>query len=235
MQFRASLSSLLRRHQSLVRRIKVDPIDLNDLRRSDPEAWDHAYPVLWGVAMEVAGQNFPTGSLQDHEDLSIRTIEKVRQRLPDCPGIDNKEKLRAFTATVAKGEAIDHLRSVLTKKRGTGKVDSLENYSETSAKVLDEQIPQPDAAMMGRELAELVSELFLKLKPMNSEILYRAFILKQTHAEIAKATGLARGSIGEYVKRALDAARASIQKRTGLKGLRSFAALPAFILFLLRP
>jgi len=129
-----------------------------------------------------------------------------------------------LAASIAHRRAVSRLREQFAKKRGGGQTESLEAHQAVSGDCAEVELALSPLEALGQvELARLIEDLRGGLKPELWLVVSDFFIGGQTYQEIAVRRGLAIGSVGVYLKRALEAIRRAAEKQPKLlKELETF-------------
>jgi RNA polymerase sigma factor (sigma-70 family) len=200
----------------------VRPPDLRALRSGDASAWDEAFRWLWPTAFAVAKIKLKETLPGDIEDVAIEAIEEL---VPSVDRIGSSDDLKPLVASIAHNVAVSRLRQRFARKRGGGQIDSLESVRESTGDPLDppDSSDPPSEGMGQRELAGLLRELLVELKPQQRAILSDFFLDGLAYEKIASKHSVAIGTVGVYLKRGLEAVARCAQKRPKLlKELTAF-------------
>jgi RNA polymerase sigma factor (sigma-70 family) len=180
-------------------------MDLDALTRGDGDAWDDAFRWLWPVAYAAAQAKLQPFLPNEVEDVAIQTLEELVEAVRDGKPV---EELKPLAATIAHHRAVSLLRERFAKKRGAGKTESPEPVqAETGADYPDPAADSPLAAVERKELAEGLSRTLSELKPPQGAILTDFFLKGLSYEEIAQKHGVAKNSVGVYLKRGLETLR----------------------------
>ena len=179
--------------------------DLQALQRGDAAAWDMAFPWLWPAAFGAAQVTLQPYLPAEVEDVAIESLEALVEKVRELKSV---EELKPLVAGIAHHRAVSLLRERFAKKRGEGRVGSLEAVQE--AAVMDCPDPTADsplAALEQKEVAECLSRTLSKLKPPQGAVLTDFFLNGLSYEGIARKHGLPIGSVGVYLKRGLETLR----------------------------
>jgi len=206
--------------------------DLSALRSGDSAAWDQLFNWLYPIALSAAGKKLYQILPGDAEDVAVEALELL---VPKVQTVKVVEELRPLVASITYCLAVDRLRQHFSKKRGGGRVGSLdEDQDGEGGDGGPRSKDDPENEIRNKELAQLISGLMRNLKPQARALLSDFFLHGKPYDELSGAYGLAKNSIGVYLKRGLDAIRDELAQQPKLAGeLRTLLALPARVLGLL--
>ena len=189
--------------------------ELNALLRGDPDAWDQAFAWLWPVVFSAARAKLQPYLPADAEDVAIEALEELVEAARNVKAVG---ELRPLAASIAHHMAVSRLREYFAKKRGGGQTASFEALREQShvpAEPADGSALPLDK-MTAAELAAFLGRLIDSLKPeLWRTIVLDFYVHGLTYEQIAAKHGIAVGSVGVYLKRALDALRRAGGGRLG--------------------
>ena len=115
------------------------------------------------------------------------------------------EELKPLAACIAHHRAVSLLREQFAQKRGAGKIERPEvGQAESGADCPDLTADSPLAALERKELAEGLSRTLAELKPPQGAMLTDFFLKGLSYEEIARKYGVAKNSVGVYLKRGLE-------------------------------
>lgn len=180
--------------------------ELTDLRRGDPQAWDVAFQWLWPTALAVAQSKLARFCPGDMEDIAIEALEELVDK---STTVGRVEELKPLVASIAHHRAVSLLRERFARKRGGGKIESLDggNHPETGSPPEPPDLNSPLDALEQKELAERIQTSLATLKPPLGGILQDFYLHGCRYEEIAKKHQIAIGSVGVYLSRGLKALR----------------------------
>ena len=179
--------------------------DLKALQCGDAAEWDEAFRWLWPVAFAVAQLKLQPYFPNEAEDVAIEALEELVPKVREVKAV---EELKPLAASIAHHRAVSLLRQRFAKKRGEGKTESLDAWTdEEGCQHEPASKASPLAELEQRELAQRISRSLAELKPPLGDILSDFFLHGLRYEEIAKKHGLAVGSVGVYLKRGLEAIR----------------------------
>jgi RNA polymerase sigma factor (sigma-70 family) len=201
--------------------------------RQNARAWDGVWEPLWATAKSAATHVLGGFLADDIEDVAIKSLTKIVRRLEFYPDIKTLKQLRDFTASVAYDEAKSHLRENQAKKRGGGLADKIDADSKEAQNRPDSHQPRPDELAEAHERAKFVSDLLDPLQPRDKNILVDFYLRGYRHRELAEIYGLALGSIGTSIKRALDKLRYRLANDSRLQSHAHELVRLSAILFIL--
>ncbi len=204
--------------------------DLEALRRNDSAAWDQFFECLYPVALSAAESKLRSILPQEVEDVAVEALERL---IPKVEGLQVAADLPPLAASISHCLAIDRLRRHFSKKAGGGNVGSLDDKEDD---IFDEPagVNDPSAEVGHKELAQLIRALMDNLKPQVKKLLTDFFLRGKKYDELSVDHGLAKNSVGVYLKRGIDAIRSELAQKPKLAGeLRSLLAAPARALGLL--
>ncbi|HXP63086.1 MAG TPA: RNA polymerase sigma factor [Dongiaceae bacterium] len=179
--------------------------DLQRLQRGDREAWVDAFHWLWPAASGAARVTLEARLPSEVEDVAIAAVEELVEKVPALASID---EFRPLVASIAHNKAVSRLRQHFAAKRGSGRVESPGDQPEDGGE-FPEAVAEdsPVAALEQKELAERLGRLLAELTSPQGEVLADYFLRGLSYEEIATERGVAKGSVGVYLKRGLAAMR----------------------------
>jgi RNA polymerase sigma factor (sigma-70 family) len=199
----------------------VSTPDLRALRSGDASAWDEAFRWLWPTVFAVAKLKLEKSLPGEVEDVAIEAIEELIETVKQVSQVD---ELKPLAASIAHNRAVSRLRERFAQKRGAGRTESLEALQDSADAPLDPvSTDLPWANLAQAELANLLSELAKELNPKQRAALSDFFLDELTYEKIATKQGVAKGSVGVYLRRGLEAiAKCGARHPKLLKELRAF-------------
>ena len=181
--------------------------DLQALRQGDEDAWDEAFRWLWPTVFAVAKLKLQPFLPDDIEDAAIEALEELVEKVRQVKTV---EELKPLAASIAHNRAVGHLRARFAAKRGAGQTESLEALQSDANNPSEPAAAEPALADLGtRELAALIGQLQVELKPDQRAILNDFFLHELSYEQLAVKYGVAVGTVGVYLKRGLEAIRKS--------------------------
>jgi RNA polymerase sigma factor (sigma-70 family) len=207
---------MLAHRQALSRLSVVDPSmttpRLEALQQGDAEAWDDAFRWLWPPAYGAAQSKLHPFLSGEIEDVAMEALEELVEKVHE---IKRVEELRPLAASIAHHRAVSLLRERFAIKRGAGKTESLEAVqAESAADCPDPAADSPLAALERKELAACLSRTVSELRPPQGAVLTDFFLKGFTYEEIAQKHGVAKNSVGVYIKRGLETLRRIWSRRS---------------------
>jgi RNA polymerase sigma factor (sigma-70 family) len=167
--------------------------------------WDIVFGSLWPIAYTAALR--PLASYTgDVEDIAIMSIGEVAEGIKR---VSSFAELEMLTAVIARRNAIDHLRRMEAKRRGSGKIESIEGHDPAAP---DDPFAQIDAA----DLARLFSGLMGKLSKQHRKLLQAYYFEGMKQQELAKHFQMPIGTVGVTLVRALKLLRAELARHPKL-------------------
>lgn len=158
----------------------------------------------------------------DVEDVAIETVKIMVEKVPTLKSL---EEIKPLTASIAYKLAISWFRKKLAEKRGGGKVDSLDETKDGMdghSRIASTDSPLSD--LHQKDLAKLLTELKKDMKAEHRGVFKDFFTLGLTYEQISQKRSIPSGTVGVYLKRALDAIRQAGKRRPELmKELEAFA------------
>ena len=180
-------------------------MNLRALQAGDADAWDEAFRWLWPVVLAVAQSKLQPYLPNEAEDVAIEALEDL---VPKVREVKTVEELRPLAASIAHHRAVSLLRERFALKRGAGKTESLEALqAESAADCPDPAADSPLAALERKELAERLSRTLSELRPPQGAILTDFLLNGLSYEEIARKYGVAKNSVGVYLKRGRETLR----------------------------
>ena len=206
--------------------------DLSGLARNESAAWDPLFEWLYPTAFAAAESKLGEILPQEVEDVAIEAIEILMGKLGDNPSVGD---LRPLVCVIARDKAVDRLRMHFSKKRGEGKLDSLDDHlGDDGAAGTPHSQNQPETDIHQKEMAHFIRALTEKLNPKIRDLLSDFFLHGRKYDELAAAHGIAKNSVGVYLKRGLDGIREELAQQPKLAGeLRTLIGLPSRLISLL--
>lgn len=189
--------------------------DLESLRRMDQEAWEHLYAWIYPKARSQAVYTLAYILPDAVEDTATEAIERLVEKIRSVKSVD---ELPALVVSITHCIGVDLIRKHRSKKRGGGQVESLEQASDEAGGELGEQGGGGDPAkeVHYTELAKLVQSTMSTMKPQRRALLSDYLLRGMKYSELAVAHGLAIGSVGTTIKRALEGFHNEVGKQPGL-------------------
>ena len=180
-------------------------MNLRALQAGDAEAWDDTFRWLWPVVLAVAQLKLQPYLPNEAEDVAIEALEELVPKVREVKAV---EELKPLAASIAHHRAVSLLRQRFAKKRGEGKTESLDAWTdEEGCQHEPASNASPLAELEQAELAQRISQSLAELKPPLGEVLADFFLHGLRYEEIARKHGLAVGSVGVYLQRGLKAIR----------------------------
>jgi len=195
--------------------------ELKALQRGDEGAWDEAFRWLWPAAFGAAQIKLQPWLPGDVEDVAIEALEELVEKVRQ---VETVEELKPLAASIAHHRAVSRLRELFATKRGAGKTESLETLQSAEGSKFDPpDSASPLASLEQMELAALLRELQVDLKPDQRAMLNDFFLHRLSYEQIASKHGMAVGTVGVYLKRGLEAMRKLGERHPALlKELEAF-------------
>lgn len=181
---------------------------LDRLRAGDEAAWKNVFRWLWPAAVakaSIAGMR--KCCPDDMEDVASKALSILIRKVKEGD-VKQVDDLKALLSRITHDESISWCRGLFAQKRGGGKTESLEAMNEDEKSVSEPAIE--DSPMANLEIAEhgeLIRKAGKQLKRRDWAILEDYFFSELKHDEIAEKHGIARGSVGVFIKRAMDRIR----------------------------
>lgn len=202
----------------------MPPNNLDFLKQGDRDAWDETFDWLWPTVLAVANLKLQPFLPAEAEDVAIEALEELVEKVQEVRTI---EELKPLAASIAHNRAVSLLRERFAKKRGEGKITSLDKPLDAP----DDAHPVKEVAAEPRtldtldqiELTGLLVELQRCIKPESQFVVADFFVRGLSYQQIADKHNLAIGTVGVYLKRGLEALRKAAQSRPKLlKELEGF-------------
>jgi DNA-directed RNA polymerase specialized sigma24 family protein len=204
----------------------VNAPDLAALKAGDEDAWEGAFASLWPVVFAAARARLAATYPGEVEEVAIESLQALAQEVRKAKSAAD---LPWLARTIADRQAISRWRELTARKRGEGKVQSLDAPLNGGEPVPELASPAPDLSALDLdELTRLLAALAEGLKPDHKAALGDFFLDGLSYEEISRKRGWATGSVGVYIQRGLAAMR---QQRVNRPHLLKEAA--AFLRLLL--
>lgn len=199
----------------------MNPPDLRTLQAGDTAAWDEAFSWLWPTVFAVAQLKLAPFLPADVEDVAIEALEALVEKVH---AVRRVEELKPLAASIAHHRSVSVLRERFAAKRGSGQTQSLEGLKAATDETFEPAAAEsPLDGLKQTELAGLIAQLQVDLKPEQRAILNDFFLDGLSYEQIAARHRVAMGTVGVYLKRGLDAVRkAGARQPTLLKELEAF-------------
>jgi RNA polymerase sigma factor (sigma-70 family) len=178
--------------------------DLSMLLKGDEQHWGLAFNWLWPSAIakaQYSGMRICCGG--DVEDVASQSLEILIQKVKKGVVIQ-VEDMKALLGRITHDKAIDHCRKLLAKKRGGGMVTSIDQDNGSYDPPIEDS---PLGRLEIKDLAELIHKAGQHLRPTDRRIIDDFFLKEKSYKEIATAHGIAIGSVGTKISRAMDKLR----------------------------
>lgn len=174
---------------------------LDQLKTGDRIAWDRAFKYFYGVILNtISGSTGTLISMEDIEDIAIQAITRITENYLD---VENSiDSLKRLVVTTAQNLLKDLVRNRKAEKRGAGMVDSIEDNPSAMNAASDSL--SPDQVVARTEEAFIIRQAMSQVSEKYRVIAEDFYFLGLTQQEIADKRGLKIGSIGVYLKRALE-------------------------------
>jgi RNA polymerase sigma factor (sigma-70 family) len=198
-----AMARLVVKHEPFTGAMSTPSLPL--LQQGDPAAWDEAFRWLWPSVFAVARLKLEPYFPGDVEDVAIEALEELVEKVRELRSV---EELRPLAASIAHHRAVSLLRQRFARKRGEGKIESLDaplDSGNTQNEPAAGNSPLMELEQL--ELARRLEASLTELKPPLGDILSDFFLHDLRYEEIAKKRGVAVGSVGVYLKRGLEAMR----------------------------
>ena len=200
--------------------------DLDALRVDSPDAWENAFGWLWPIAFGAAHSRLELTYPGEAEDVAITSLEELPAKLARVKSIEDLPRL---VKTIADRRAISRWRELTARKRGEGKVQSLDAALNGGEPAPEPASPAPDLSALDLdELSRLLAALAEGLKSDHKAALDDFFLEGLSYEEISRKRCWPVGTIGVYIQRGLAAMR---QERKEHPNLLKEAAVFLRLLF----
>ena len=181
---------------------------LDRLRAGDEAAWKNVFRWLWPAAVakaSIAGMR--KCCPDDMEDVASKALSILIRKVKEGD-VKQVDDLKALLSRITHDESISWCRGLFAQKRGGGKTESLEAMNEDEKSGSEPAIEDsPLAKLEIAEHGDLIRKAGKQLKRRDWAILEDYFFSELKHDEIAEKHGIARGSVGVFIKRAMDRIR----------------------------
>ena len=180
-------------------------INLPHLKTGEQSAWTDAYPIFWGIALAAATRAHPSLTVEDHEDVAIRSICSLMEMIQN---IQEERELKPLLATIAHHQAISLARKKFGLKRGGDSVQSLDAIIEEQGDgaMLDGDL-DPAWLLQQAQMAALMRSALDQVKDKHRKIIADRYFEGLDYRELAVKHQLSENSIGVYLKRGLEELR----------------------------
>lgn len=175
--------------------------NLDLLKAGDQATWDSAFQWLWPTAFAVA-RNKLFKSPDEVQDIAIESITKLIRHVSK---VGRVEELKAILAKITHDECVGYIRSNTALKRGEGNILSLDELLEQTG---DHFVGSTVSEDFGnRDLVRLIMNLAEGLKPKEKLVFEEFHLHGLNYGDISSKHGIPQGSIGVYLKRAIETLR----------------------------
>ena len=185
------------------------------LALGDDAAWREVIPPLLAVAFAVAKSRLAERLSNECQDVAMETLAEIC-KAKSRP--TSERELKALTSAIAHRKAIDRIRHHSAAKRSGNTTVSLEQLHDSEA--MSHPVGAHDQFLDHltiQDLRELFIELGQSMKKKYRVVLHDHYFEQLSYAEVAAKRGISVNSVGVYIKRALDAMRAVINRQPRLK------------------
>jgi len=175
--------------------------NLDLLTAGDEDTWDRAFQWLWPTAYAVA-RNKLFKSPDEVQDIAIESITKLIRHVSK---VGRVEELKAILAKITHDECVGYIRRHEALKRGEGNVQSLDQLLEETGDHFAGSSVSEDFG--NRDLIQLIMDLAEQLKPKEKLVFEEFHLNGLNYEDISNKHGIPQGSIGVYLKRAIETLR----------------------------
>lgn len=193
------------------------PPTLDALRNGDSDAWDQAHRWLYPVAMSAAASKLHGSLASDAEDIAAEALADLHESVDTVTSVEDLPKI---VAVIAYRRVTDHIRRHTSQKRGSGKVESLDEPPDDRGGNVRETPDRTDplAAISARELVELLGKVMANIPSKVRAMLEDTFLHGKKSAELAAAYGFSEASIHKTLSRGLNQMGLELKQRPKLAG-----------------
>jgi RNA polymerase sigma factor (sigma-70 family) len=154
------------------------------LNRGQPEALEDAYRALGPLVMSYLSRYVPQPDIEDVMQRVFYELWRVHDRF------DPEQSLRAWTLSIARKRAIDHLRK---RKDVVVPIDSMREITGDDGRVTAERLVWADEVRGALDL----------LPDVQREVIELAYFGSYTQAEVAAALDIPLGTVKTRTARGL--------------------------------
>jgi RNA polymerase sigma factor (sigma-70 family) len=192
-------------------------LTLDALRNLDNDAWDQANHWLFPIAVTAADSKLHGSLASDAEDIAMEALADLHESVDTVTSVEDLPKV---VTAIAYCRAADHIRRHTSQKRGSGKVESLDEPRDEEGGGVRE-IPDrtdPLAAISVRELPFLLAGVMANISSRTRAMLEDWYLHGKKAAELAAKYGMSEASIHKTLSRGLDQIGLDLKRRPKLAG-----------------
>ena len=182
--------------------------DLVKLKDGDEDEWDAFYNFVWPVGFAVAKKMLYYRWPDEVEDIAIASITKLIRHVPKVRKLG---ELKALLAKITHDECVGFIRKNLAEKHGGGNVISLDEIIEAIGDQFAGSSGSED--VVNHDLIRLIMKLTDQLKPKERLVFEEFHINGLSYEEISNKHDIKIGSVGVYLKRALEKLRKLLREK----------------------
>ena len=183
-------------------------VEIEQLKAGDRAAWNRAWEILYAISLSVCCSSAPNLNHQDHEDVAVEAITEVIEYVEKVPSF---EECRKLVVTISKNRLLDRFRHRGAQKRDGNLTESIEETEGFDPK--DESLELPDVLVAKGELALILAGALKQIPEQYRKVVEDFYLKEMKQQEIADKHGLAIGSIGNYLRRGLEALHEVLKKK----------------------
>ena len=194
-------------------RLKALAPDMAKLEVGDEAAWADVFQWLWPAAKAKASMTCMQRCCPaDVEDVASKALAILVRKVKEGRA-KRFEDLKALLYRIVHDEAISWCRRKNAQKRGGGMTNSQDEMMEDDKSNFELAIEDsPLAKLEISDLGDLIREAGQELKPREWALLEDFFLSGLSYKEISGKHEIAVGSVGVYLKRALEKLRPILEK-----------------------
>lgn len=188
--------------------------ELAALKANDQDAWNDAYDWLWPVLLGASHARLGIMFPAEVEEVAVESFEEIYEKRANLSSV---EEVPDLAQDIADKRAISRWRKLMAKKRGSGKVVSLDAISQIGeGEDKARPVPAADTPHLDeldvKDLRKILITLQQELKAEFKQALNDLYIERLSYEEISQKRGWPVGSVGVYVSRGLKAMREQRKK-----------------------
>lgn len=184
-----------------------DMTDLEALKSENYATRTNAFASLKAETYVVCYKRLQRRFPGEIEDVVLESLKEIYEKIDE---LKTNEDLAKLTQRIAENHAISCWRSMMTKKRGEGKVQSLDALQQLEEGKTPFDPPADIPRLSNLDLADIrriIDTLQGTLKLEYKQALNDYIINQLSFEEISQRRGWPLGSVGVYVQRGLKAMR----------------------------
>ena len=181
------------------------------LQTGDEEAWTQAFRCLWPIALSAAKKSRTALTTEEAEDAASQTLAALVRAIAK---IRNHAHLKAWTAVVARNEAIQLARENNAIKRGraiTIHADAKSTEGDDAKfEAVDPTNPYAESEL--NEVTQILREVLSELDQFTRELLVENAFGGLTHDQLSEKHQMPKGTVASKLARAHTKLRVILEK-----------------------